>query len=101
MFKDATSNIALIHTLFERSVKEGVLEPLSFNSFKDTETINSSNRYFTSKYQNRDAVQFPFSNNVDPLGILTSLSSDHLVHDEENIVEFFQFQEGDSVDENK
>lgn len=93
MFRRANENIAVIHTLFSRAVKEGVLEPRPPESYNDKEAINCSNRYFTSRYHNRSAVQIPFNNKVDPNGILAGLSNDHLVHDEENVVEFLELQD--------
>lgn len=87
-------SIGDIHQIFDRCFPEGKLEALGdtgdhCGSPKDT--FDSANRYFTPKDEARPGDQhIPFRKQVDPHGVLESMSKDGYLHTVDNIVEYFK-----------
>jgi hypothetical protein len=50
-----------------------------------------SNRYFTSRRRDTQAVSVPFRKDVDPEGILLQIAGVDLIHCEENRVLYYEF----------
>ena len=97
-FEQSVDAFIQIHTMFARIFKDGVLDPWLLSAFEDHNAIDISNRYFTSRRQNPNAIQLPFHELVDPDRILVNMAVGDLVHSEENDVQFFELvsKDGDT-----
>lgn len=89
-FAKVVEGINRISDKFERRFPEGTFECWNPNEFSGQLSVEASNRYFTSKRVNRNAVHIGFSKDVDPNGILSGYSNDELVHDEDNRVLYLE-----------
>lgn len=90
MFNCAVESIVLVHTMFSRLFKEGLFENWQPSAFGGTQAIDMSNRYFTSRRRDPQAVSIPIHKEIDPHGILLELAGDDLVHCAENEVLYYE-----------
>lgn len=91
-FDEIVTKIARAHGLFKRSLGDQLLDSSVFSAFKDFNTVDMGNRYFTSRSEaaNDDIVKM--ESDVDPLGILQKAAGGDLVHCEDNQVLYFEKQ---------
>lgn len=94
-FNRAIDSIFLIHTLFGRALRDGMLEKWQPPRFGSHVAFDSSNRYFSSRRLNSSAVPVSFPELVDPKGILAALAGDDLIHCEENQVYYYEITDHD------
>ena len=90
-FGRAIESIVLIHTVFSRRFKEGLLENWRPSVFGSGHALDVSNRYFTSHRLDTQAISVPFHKDVDPEGILSQIAGAELIHCEENRVLYYEF----------
>jgi hypothetical protein len=84
-------SIKTIHHAFSRHFAQGALEDWTPSLFEDQfPTIDLANRYFTPTSQAWMDQIIPFSETVDPDGILQAAVDDRLTHTEDNKVEYFE-----------
>ena len=90
-FGHAIDSIVFIHTIFSCQFKEGLWETWQPSAFGGSWAIDMSNRYFTSRQHDTQAVSIPFHKDVDPEGILLEIIGADLIHCEENLVLYYEF----------
>lgn len=84
-------SIQTIHHAFSRHFAQGALEDWTLSLFEDQfPTIDLSNRYFTPTSQALMDQIIPFSETVDPDGILQAAIDDRVTHTDDNKVEYFE-----------
>lgn len=89
-FDKVIEGINRISDKFERKFPEGTFDCWNPNEFSGHISVEASNRYFTSKRFNRNAVHIGFGKDVDPNGILSGYANSELVHDEDNRVLYLE-----------
>ena len=97
-FGCAIESIVLIHTFFSRQFKEGLLEGWKLSVFGESQALDTSNRYFSSRRKNPHVANIPFEEYVDPDRILSDLTGTELIHCEENKVRYFEFMPHEDQD---
>jgi len=90
-FEQAIESITLIHTIFSRVFKDGILEHWQPSTFGEHPVIDMSNHYFTSRCQNPSAKLLAFHHLVNSNSILTEIAVGDLIHTEENNVKHFEW----------
>ncbi|KAF8068805.1 hypothetical protein FPV67DRAFT_1414586, partial [Lyophyllum atratum] len=88
-FEAAMQSASEVYGLFDREFVDGALESFATSDRSGEDTLDASNRYFTS---GRDALPdegVPFSKDVDPKGILQAMTGEGYVHTEDNEVLYF------------
>jgi hypothetical protein len=100
-FGQAIESITLIHAIFSRVFKDGILEHWQPSTFAEHPVIDTSNRYFASRHQNPSAKSLAFHHLVDPNGILTNIAVGDLIHTEENDVKHFEWYTNDDDNREK
>jgi hypothetical protein len=88
-FSAHINKLKQLHEEFGRHVSERSLLPPSFDTFRTFDCINLSTRYFTSRRDDPHSENVPFTLDVDPRGILTSMETDIYFHGEDNQVQYF------------
>lgn len=82
--------------MFDRTLKERLLERWQPTLYGGHLALDMSNRYFSSRRLNGSATPIPFEEMVDPEGILADMARDNLVHCDENDVMYCKLvSEGD------
>jgi hypothetical protein len=76
--------------MFSRQFPEDALEEWTPALYNDHSAIMISNRYFSEKRLCPCMEAVPFHPSVDPKGILENMSSDKLMHTQENHVDYYQ-----------
>jgi hypothetical protein len=92
MFDEAIDAAQEIYGMFDRNIQDTLLEPWSLAHSQVTQgrALDASNRYLTSKRDTPGAVSVPIPANIDPWGILESLTKEGFVYSEENEVQYYQ-----------
>jgi hypothetical protein len=88
-FEQSVSAVKEIHGCYERSFSEKKLQGWNAGQFGRYQALNLSNRYFTPKRDAPGLEDRPFSEGVDPKGILEAMKQAGYVHGEENEVKYF------------
>jgi hypothetical protein len=78
-----------IYSHFHRQFPAGKLEGWSVGTHAGHHALDVSNRYFTPKRDAPQMVHIPFTNAVDPHGILEEMAKSNYIHGEENIVRYY------------
>ena len=90
-FKAALEGIQMIHSIFSKEPGLTQLEKWSPGYFQEHHTTNLWNRYFTSSMQSGShQPNIAFDKFVDPNGVLASVMGGHLMHTQDNHVEYYQ-----------
>ena len=91
-FSKAIQGIRDIHGQFSRTFEDGCLEQWVPNQFEGHDAIDTANRFFTPRSQATTEEITPFSNVVDPDGILTSAMNidDKFTHTIDNEVDYYE-----------
>ncbi|KDR65698.1 hypothetical protein GALMADRAFT_148469 [Galerina marginata CBS 339.88] len=94
-FIQAIQNVQEIHEIFGRNFPQGALENWNSATFEGHTAIDMNNRFFTLRKQATIEEIVPFSDTVDPYGILAGAIShdDQFVHTTENEVEYYELNE--------
>ncbi|KDR64926.1 hypothetical protein GALMADRAFT_149157 [Galerina marginata CBS 339.88] len=92
LFNQAIQNAQDIHQMFSRTFPQGALEDWNPAMFEGHPAIDMNNRFFTLRKQAIMDEIIPFSNEVDPHGILAAAmgADDQFVHTTENEVEYYE-----------
>ncbi|KDR84705.1 hypothetical protein GALMADRAFT_53198, partial [Galerina marginata CBS 339.88] len=92
LFSQAIQNAQDIHQIFSRTFPQGALEDWNSALFEGHPAIDMNNRFFTLRKQAITDEILPFSNEVDPHGILAAAMGidDQFVHTTENEVEYYE-----------
>lgn len=88
-FEQTVSAVKEIHEFFERSFSEKKLQGWTAGRFRQHQALDLSNRYFTPKRDAPGMEDRPFSEGVDPKGILEGMKQSGYIHGEENDVKYF------------
>ncbi|KDR65604.1 hypothetical protein GALMADRAFT_148561 [Galerina marginata CBS 339.88] len=86
----AVQSIDDINEMFQRDLPQGSLEDWSPSLFDNYTAVDASNRYFTRRTDTSADQIIPFSNMVDPDGILDAAGGEHFVHTVDNRVEYYE-----------
>ncbi|EPQ50468.1 hypothetical protein GLOTRDRAFT_50439, partial [Gloeophyllum trabeum ATCC 11539] len=76
-----------------RFFKEGIVSEWQPSNTDGHPTLEISNRYFSARKHNQADIDVPFSDLVDPEGILRKLSDDRWVHTDDNDVTYYRVVE--------
>ncbi|KAF8220026.1 hypothetical protein L208DRAFT_1336195, partial [Tricholoma matsutake] len=81
-----------IYRLFNQSFEDGMLESWMTSTTQSTtgHSLNTSNRYVTSKKDTPQMVHIPFSPTIDPHSFLEQMLKGSYVHGDNNTVEYYQ-----------
>ncbi|KAK0457946.1 uncharacterized protein EV420DRAFT_1764467 [Desarmillaria tabescens] len=74
----------------EREFRDGELKHWKPMSMKGLDVIELSNRYFRLRNSTNDEEGIPFSNDVDPAGILAKIVQRKWIHTEDNEVRYYR-----------
>ena len=88
-FMDMIKSSHEIYQLFHRQFVEGTLQPLSSTNHAAHIALDMTNRYFTPKRDAPGTPHLPFTNAVDPYGILEKMVGSDYVHAEESEVYYY------------
>ena len=100
-FQTCVDNLQLIHSTFNCHVPEGALEPLQPSEFLNHPSIDTATRYFTSRREDPTGTAVPFSQTVDPKGILQSLGYGDYFHGPDNDVLFYTLVKAGDATKNR
>ena len=89
-FDKPIKNIAAIHAIFKRAVRDNLSENAVYSMFEDFPAINVANRYFTPRSSADSEEIRPLTAEVDPNGYLARAAGSTYVHTEENKVYYFE-----------
>ena len=91
-FAKAIQSIHDIHGVFSRTFRDGSLEEWLPNQFEGYGAIDAANRFFTPRSQAKTEEISPFSNVVDPDGILTNAMNidNKFTHTFDNEVDYYE-----------
>jgi hypothetical protein len=91
IFEDAIIAAHEIYEIFQRQFPEGKLETWNNSIYAEHSCLDMTNRYFTPKKDAREMVHIPFSEAVDPRGILEEMTTAGYTHGEENEVQYYKY----------
>ncbi|KAK0473082.1 hypothetical protein IW261DRAFT_1423864 [Armillaria novae-zelandiae] len=94
-FDNAIATLQEIKLTAEREFKHGMLDKWSPSTCRGFPAFTLSNRYFRAMKEGGQHKAVPFSNDVDPIGILQRLGKTDVVHTEDNVVQYFKAQTDD------
>jgi len=86
IFDNLYTNIAIIHSIFQRAIGERLLEGTVQSTFAEYPAIDVANRYFTPTVSASPEDICPLTDEVDPLGTLAKAAGTAYVHTEDNKV---------------
>ncbi|KAK0460837.1 hypothetical protein IW261DRAFT_1633520 [Armillaria novae-zelandiae] len=89
-FNDAIATLQEMKLTAEREFKHGMLDKWTPSTYRGFPTFTLSNQYFRTVKEGAQHEAIPFSNDVDPVGILQRLGKTDMVHTEDNIVQYFK-----------
>jgi hypothetical protein len=92
IFEDAVKAAQEIYEIFQRQFSEGEVETWNNTVHAEHPGLDMSNRYFTPKRDARNMPHIPFSEAVDPRGILEDMTGTTYVHGEDNEVQYYKYQ---------
>lgn len=81
-----------IFLLFQQQFAANELEPWRTSTYSGSHSLELSNRYFTSRRDAADGTHIPFTEIVDPRGILEEMAKANYIHMEENEVRYYRSQ---------
>jgi hypothetical protein len=88
-FYEAVKAAQDIYTHFHRQFPDGKLESWSAATYAGHQALDITNRYFTPKRDAPEMEHIPFSEAVDPHGILADMTKSGYIHGEENNVLYY------------
>jgi hypothetical protein len=83
-FGNAMKSTHKVFDLFQRQFSEGQIELWHTSLYSTHDSIELSNCYLMPKRDAPDMAHMPFSEDVDPQGILADMARSDYVHGEEN-----------------
>jgi len=86
MFVKAIDELTSIQKLFARHVNKDDLELWQAPNYKDSPSVELTNRYFTHRSDDPLAPSIPLGDSVDPTGRLTASAGREYFHGEDNVV---------------
>ncbi|KAK0484114.1 hypothetical protein EDD18DRAFT_1112166 [Armillaria luteobubalina] len=89
-FDNAIATLQEIKLTAEREFKHGMLDKWTPSTYRGFPAFMLSNQYFWTMKEGAQHEAIPFSNNVDPVGILQRLGKTDVVHTEDNVVQYFK-----------
>ena len=94
-FQNGIDTLRRLHQTFARQVPEGHMEPLTLGQFLQFDTVEFSTCYFTSCRDDPNGAAMPFSQSMDPNGVLASMPNDKYFHGEDNKVLYYILKDND------
>ncbi|KAK7017939.1 hypothetical protein VNI00_018500 [Paramarasmius palmivorus] len=88
-FEEAAKGFARLNAFLRCHLREDEA-PSLMGQYQNYNTIEVSNRYFTSARFANGEAHIPFTHDVDPRGILEEIKGDKMVHVTENVVEYYE-----------
>jgi hypothetical protein len=88
-FNEAVKAAQEIYALFHRQFPDGKLNSWSAGTYAGHQALDISNRYLTPKRDAPGIKHVPFSEAVDPRGILEDMARAGYVHGDENNVLYY------------
>ncbi|KAK0479775.1 hypothetical protein IW261DRAFT_1336601 [Armillaria novae-zelandiae] len=95
LFNDAIATLQEMKLTAEREFKHGMLDKWTPSTYRGFPEFTLSNRYFRTVKEGAQHEAVPFSNDVDPVGILQRLGKTDMVHTEDNVVQYFKAHTND------
>ncbi|KAK0481168.1 hypothetical protein EDD18DRAFT_1113019 [Armillaria luteobubalina] len=89
-FDNAIATLQEIKLTAESEFKHGMLDKWTPSTYRGFPMFTLSNRYFQTVKEGAQHEAVPFSNDVDPVGILQWLGKTDVVHTEDNVVQYFK-----------
>ncbi|KAK0462185.1 hypothetical protein IW261DRAFT_1628710 [Armillaria novae-zelandiae] len=89
-FNDVIATLQEMKLTAEREFKHGMLDKWTPSTYRGFPVFTLSNRYFRTVKEGAQHEAVPFSNDVDPVGILQRLGKTDMVHTEDNVVQYFK-----------
>lgn len=90
IFNKAVENLLTIQNLFARHIGKQNIDVWRLSTFRNYQSVNFSNRYFTSRHDDPHGLTVPFSSGVNPNGKLSASRGSDLFHGEDNRVVYFE-----------
>ena len=87
-FQSSMESLVDIQLLFAGHFPAGNIDYVTPTAFLDFVKIEASTRYFSSRDQDSLSESVPFSEHVDPKGILSAATGNTLFHGEDNDVKY-------------
>jgi hypothetical protein len=80
-----------IYSQFNREFADGKLEAWTISTYSGYQALDASNRYLTPKRDAQNMEHVPFTEAVDPRGILEAMAKSDYVHGDENVVHYYTY----------
>ncbi|KAK0502547.1 hypothetical protein EDD18DRAFT_1100960 [Armillaria luteobubalina] len=94
-FDDVIAMLQEMKLTAERVFKHGTLDKWTPSMYQGFPMLTLSNQYFQIVKEGAQHEAVPFSDDVDPAGILQHLGKRDMVHSEDNVVQYFKAQTDD------
>lgn len=91
-FGEAIKSAHKVFDIFQRQFAEDQVESWHSPTYSGHHSLNLSNRYLTPKRDAQDMVHLPFTDAVDPRGVLEDMAKSNYIHGEDNEVSYFKCQ---------
>ncbi|TFK60399.1 hypothetical protein BDN72DRAFT_722105, partial [Pluteus cervinus] len=90
-FESSMDALCKMHTIFSRQFPEGKLAPWQpvASAWTTGRGLVLTNRYFTRRSEANTMPSIPFSEGIDPRGILKKMLNNKMIHTEENEVKYY------------
>ncbi|TFK57877.1 hypothetical protein BDN72DRAFT_730887, partial [Pluteus cervinus] len=90
-FESSIDALCKMHTIFSRQFPEGKLAPWQpvASAWTTGRGLVLTNRYFTRRSEANTMPSVPFSEGIDPRGILKKMLNSRIIHTEENEVRYY------------
>lgn len=88
-FKTCSQSLQAMHLLLSRQIPEGFMDMYLPSTFLEYSAIDLGTRYFTTRREDPHGAAVPFSDVVDPRGLLSSMATDTYFHGTDNEVLYY------------
>ncbi|KAK0505440.1 hypothetical protein EDD18DRAFT_1046825, partial [Armillaria luteobubalina] len=89
-FNNAIATLQEMKLTAEREFKHGILDKWTPSTYRGFPAFTLSNRYFQTAKEGAQHEAIPFSDDVNPVGILQHLGKMDVVHTKDNVVQYFK-----------
>jgi hypothetical protein len=90
LFESYIDNLRILHQKLGRHFPECAMLDFTTSTYTEYTALSIGTRYFTDRRHDKASYHIPFEHNVDPKGILSSMSNTRYFHGTDNEVLYFK-----------